>query len=204
MLTDRQQDTYKFIVQYFDEHNKAPLLSEVAYGIGLSSQGSVHNYIQALVNEGLIERFVGRSRGLRLVKQDEPENDDGLSVKLPMMGRIAAGRLIEAVADESEIDLGEMFAGKDRFVLKVNGESMVDKAIMSGDYVVIQSQQTANHGDIVVALVDGYDATLKTILFNKDKTLTLMPANEDFEPVTLPANRIAIQGVVVGQLRTYP
>jgi len=203
MLTERQQDTYDFICHYFKEHDRAPLLSEVAHGIGLTSQGSVHNYIQSLVNEGLVERLVGRSRGLRLVDQ-QLASDEQISVTLPMMGRIAAGRLIEAIPDESEIDLGGMFAGKDRFVLKVNGESMIDKAIMSGDYVVIQSQQTARHGDIVVALVDGYDATLKTMLLNDDGTITLMPANEDFEPVTLPAKRIAIQGVVVGQLRTYP
>lgn len=201
MLTDRQQDTYNFIVQYFQEHARAPLLSEVAYGIGLSSQGSVHNYIQALVNEGLIERVVGKSRGLRLANQETVQ--ETISIKLPVMGRIAAGRLIEAIPDETEIDLGEMFEGKDRFVLKVNGESMMGEGIMDGDYVVIQSQQTANHGDIVVALVDGFDATLKTMLKNADQTITLMPANDSFKPVTLDANRLAIQGVVVGQLRTY-
>ena len=160
----------------------------------------MHNYIQALVNEGLITRSVGRSRSLSLSKETEPLET---TVKLPVMGKIAAGRLIEAVHDEDEIDLGGMFAGKGRFVLKVNGDSMIDKAIMSGDWVVVQSQQMANHGDIVVALVDGFDATLKTVLFNDDETITLMPANEHYEPVTLPAERISIQGVIVGQLRTY-
>jgi repressor LexA len=200
MLTERQQDTYDFIVQYMEQQGRSPLLSEVAKGIGLSSQGSVHNYIQALVNEGLITRSVGRSRGLQLSKEIEKPR---AAVTLPVMGRIAAGRLIEAIPDEDEIDLGGMFAGKGRFVLKVNGDSMIDKAIMSGDWVVVQSQQTENHSDIVVALVDGFDATLKTILFNDDKTITLMPANDNYEPVTLPADRISIQGVIVGQLRTY-
>jgi len=200
MLTERQQDTYDFIAQYIAQYGRSPLLSEVAKGIGLSSQGSVHNYIQALVNEGLLTRSVGRSRGLKLSGET---NQRQAAVTLPVMGRIAAGRLIEAVPDEDEIDLGGMFAGKGRFVLKVNGDSMINKAIMSGDWVVVQSQQTADHGDIVVALVDGFDATLKTILFNKNKTITLMPANDDYEPVTLPAERISIQGVIVGQLRTY-
>lgn len=202
MLTDRQQDTYNFIRQYIKQHGRSPLLSDVAQGIGLSSQGSVHNYIQALVNEGLVERTVGRSRGLRLV--ESVDNEESIAVTLPVMGRIAAGRLVEAIPDEDEIDLGGMFAGAGRFVLKVNGESMIDKAIMSGDWVVIQSQQTAQHGDIVVALVDGFDATLKTLLINDDKTVTLMPANINYDPVTLPAQRVSIQGVVVGQLRTYP
>lgn len=202
MLTDRQQNTYDFIIQYFKKHNRPPLLSEVAYGIGLSSQGSVHNYIQALVNEGLIERVAGKSRGLRLVKQHHDLETQSLI--LPFLGRVAAGRLIEAVPDESQIDLGEMFSGSGRFVLKVNGDSMIDKAIMSGDYVVLQGQRTAEHGDIVLALIDFHDATLKTLLINNDGTVTLQPANADYEPVTLPSERVMIQGVVVGQLRTYP
>jgi len=125
-------------------------------------------------------------------------------VCLPVLGKIAAGRLIEAVTDESEIDLGDMFAGKDRFALRINGDSMIDKGILDRDWVVIQSQQTANHGDIVVALVDGFDATLKTLLLNDDDTVTLMPANVNYDPITLPAGRVIIQGIVVGQLRTYP
>ncbi|MDH5357387.1 MAG: transcriptional repressor LexA [Gammaproteobacteria bacterium] len=203
MLTQRQQDTLDFIRNYIQEFGKAPLVSEIAEGLNLTSQGTTHRYIQALVDEGVLERLVGRTRGLRLVGQ-ESGNDEPEAVTLPVMGKIAAGRLVEAVPDESEIDLGEMFSGKGRFVLKVNGDSMIDKAIMSGDWVVIQSQQTARHGDIVVALIDGYDATLKTLLLNDDGTITLMPANVNYEPVTLPAQRVAIQGVVVGQLRTYP
>jgi repressor LexA len=202
MLTEREQDTLDFIRAYVAEHGRSPLVSEIADGLGIRSQGTTHRYIQALVDAGLLERHVGRTRGLRLTEQDEQISMD--SVKLPVMGRIAAGRLIEAVADESEIDLSEMFTGKDRFVLKVNGDSMIDKAIMSGDYVVVQSQSTARHGDIVVALVDGFDATLKTLLLNDDGTVTLMPANANYEPVTLPAARVRVQGIVVGQLRTYP
>ena len=202
MLTEREQDTLEFIRHYIDEHGRSPLVSEIAEGLGIRSQGTTHRYIQALVDAGLLERYVGRTRGLRLTEQ--PEMHALEPITLPVMGKIAAGRLIEAVADESEIDLGQMFTGKGRFVLKVNGDSMIDKAIMSGDYVVVQSQSTARHGDIVVALVDGFDATLKTLLLNNDGTVTLMPANVNYEPVTLPAERVRVQGVVVGQLRTYP
>ncbi|MDB2704936.1 transcriptional repressor LexA [Pseudomonadota bacterium] len=202
MLTERQQDTLNFIRQYMDENDKAPLISEISKGLGIVSQGTTHRYIQALVDAGLIERLVGRTRGLRLV--GESKYEEKFSLKLPFMGKVAAGRLIEAIPDESEIDLGEMFSGKDRFVLKVNGDSMIDKAIMSGDYVVMQAQLTANHGDIVLALVDYHDATLKTLLLNGDGTVTLQPANESYEPITLSADRVMIQGVVVGQMRTYP
>lgn len=202
MLTEREQDTLDFIRAYIDEHGRSPLVSEIAEGLGIRSQGTTHRYIQALVDAGLLERHVGRTRGLRLT--DQAEAAEMGPVRLPVMGKIAAGRLIEAIADESEIDLSDMFSGKGRFVLKVNGDSMIDKAIMSGDYVVVQSQSTARHGDIVVALVDGFDATLKTLLLNDDGTVTLMPANVNYEPVTLPASRVRVQGVVVGQLRTYP
>lgn len=202
MLTEREQNTLDFIRHYVDEHGRSPLVAEIAEGLGIRSQGTTHRYIQALVDAGLLERHVGRTRGLRLTEQPDDVATD--PVTLPVMGRVAAGRLVEAIADESEIDLSDMFTGKGRFVLKVNGDSMIDKAIMSGDYVVVQSQSTARHGDIVVALVDGFDATLKTLLLNDDGTVTLMPANVNFEPVTLPANRVRVQGVVVGQLRTYP
>ncbi|EEF80237.1 SOS-response repressor and protease LexA [Methylophaga thiooxydans] len=202
MLTEREQNTLDFIRHYVDEHGRSPLVSEIAEGLGIRSQGTTHRYIQALVDAGLLERHVGRTRGLRLTEQ--PEDIAADPVTLPVMGKIAAGRLVEAVADESEIDLSDMFTGKGRFVLKVNGDSMIDKAIMSGDYVVVQSQSTARHGDIVVALVDGFDATLKTLLLNDDGTVTLMPANSHYEAVTLPADRVRVQGIVVGQLRTYP
>jgi repressor LexA len=205
MLTERQQDTLDYIRHYIQSHERSPLVSEIAEGLGIRSQGTTHRYIQALVDEGLLERYVGRTRGLVLLEsstnqQDVPSN----AVVLPVMGKIAAGRLVEAVADETEIDLSEMFSGKDRFVLKVNGDSMIDKAIMSGDWVVVQSQSRAQHGEIVVALVDGYDATLKTLLINDDGTVTLMPANAEYEPITLSSERVRIQGVVVGQMRTYP
>ena len=202
MLTEREQDALDFIRHYVTQTGRSPLVTEIAEGLGIRSAGTTHRYIQALVDAGYLERLVGRTRGIRLVSEQQEEKLG--SVRLPVMGKIAAGRLIEAIADESEIDLGDMFTGKGRFVLKVNGDSMIDKAIMSGDYVVVQSQSTAKHGDIVVALVDGYDATLKTLLLNQDGTVTLMPANLSYEPVTLPANRVRIQGVVVGQLRTYP
>ena len=172
MLTERQQDTLDYIRNYIQGYGRSPLVSEIAKGLGLRSQGTTHRYIQALVDEGLLERHVGRTRGLVLLESAENHQDErSHAVVLPVMGKIAAGRLVEAVADETEIDLSEMFSGKDRFVLKVNGDSMIDKAIMSGDWVVVQSQSRAQHGEIVVALVDGYDATLKTLLINDDGTV---------------------------------
>ncbi|MEX1199614.1 MAG: transcriptional repressor LexA [Methylophaga sp.] len=200
MLTQRGKDTLKFIEDFMRQNDYAPTMEEIAVGLGIKSVGSTHYYVEQLLKAGELERLDNRSRGLRLKQMAESDR----SGVLPMMGKIAAGRLIEAVPDESEIDVGAMFAGNGRYVLKISGESMTDKGILPGDYVVVDANKQAKDGDVIVALVDGYDATLKTMLLNNDGTMTLMPANPAFEPLTLAAARVRVQGVVVGQMRTYP
>ncbi|MEX0615319.1 MAG: transcriptional repressor LexA [Methylophaga sp.] len=200
MLTQRGRDTLKFIEDFMRQNDYAPTMEEIATGLGIKSVGSTHYYVEQLLKAGELERLDNRSRGLRLKQMAESDR----SGVLPMMGKIAAGRLIEAVPDESEIDVGAMFAGNGRYVLKISGESMIDKGILPGDYVVVDANKQAKDGDVIVALVDGYDATLKTMLLNNDGTMTLMPANPAFEPLTLAAVRVRVQGVVVGQMRTYP
>ncbi len=199
MLTQRESDTLEFIRKYIKEEGKAPLVSEIASNLGITSHGTAHRYIKSLINAGYLEQLPLRTRGLKLAETHDPD-----SLSLPVMGKIAAGRLIEAVQDESEINLGDMFLGTSRYVLKITGESMIGKGIMPGDYVVVETARAAKGGDIVVALVDNNEATLKTLLINDDETLTLMPANESYDPITLSARRLDIQGVIVGQLRTYP
>ncbi|HDZ39216.1 MAG TPA: repressor LexA [Marinobacter sp.] len=199
MLTQRESDTLEFIRKYIKEEGKAPLVSEIARNLGITSHGTAHRYIKSLINAGYLEQLPLRTRGLKLAETQDPD-----SLSLPVMGKIAAGRLIEAVQDESEINLGDMFLGTSRYVLKITGESMIGKGIMPGDYVVVETARAAKDGDIVVALVDNNEATLKTLLINDDETLTLMPANESYDPITLSARRLDIQGVIVGQLRTYP
>lgn len=200
MLTQRGKDTLKFIEEFMRQNDYAPTMEEIAVGLGIKSVGSTHHYVDQLLKAGELERLDNRSRGLRL----KPVAASDRSGVLPMMGKIAAGRLIEAVPDESEIDVGAMFAGNGRYVLKISGESMIEKGILPGDYVVVDANKQAKNGDVIVALVDGYDATLKTMLLNNDGTMTLMPANPAFEPLTLAAARVRVQGVVVGQMRTYP
>lgn len=200
MLTKRAQDTLNFIQSYMHENAEAPTIEQIAAGIGVKSVGGVHAHIEQLIKAGKLNRLDNRSRGLQLIEMPESPQ----SVTLPMLGKIAAGRLIEAVPDESEIDVGRMFSGSGRYVLKISGESMIGEGIKPGDYVVIDSKRSPKNKDIVVALVDGTDATLKTIFFNGNETVTLMPSNPAFEPVTLDADRVRVQGVVVGQMRTYP
>ena len=202
MLTPRLRDTLSFIRGYLAQHGYAPLLSEIALGIGIQSKGVVHRYLQDLASEGHIEILAGKHRGIRLI-ESKYSHQDRVSWSLPLLGRIAAGRPIEAIPNHDRIDLAEFFIGENRFVLKVQGESMIEAGILDGDMVVVEQCDRASDGDIVVALIDQEEATLKTLRHNGDGSVMLIPANSQMPPMIYPAERVAIQGIVVGQLRSY-
>jgi len=196
MLSARQQDTYLFIRDYIVRHGRAPLLDEIAGGLGIRSRGVVHRYVQVLADEGLITLQPGRHRGIRLA-------EDSSQPTLPLLGKIAAGRPIEAIQGQEEINLTQFFMGPNRFLLKVQGDSMIEAGILDGDMVVVERCLQAADGDIVVALIDGEEATLKRLQNNRDGTVTLHPANSTLAPLRYAADRISIQGRLVGQLRSY-
>lgn len=198
-LTDRQQQTYDFLRVYVARHGVSPKLREIADHLGIQSRGTVHRYLSALADAGLITVVADRARGIELL---EPENVFK-RFTLPLVGRIAAGLPIEAIPDHDEIDLSEFFVRPNRFVLKVVGESMIEAGILDGDMVVVEKASTARDGEIVVALIDNEEATLKYLKRNSDLSITLNPANRDLEPMRYPANRVQIQGIVVGQFRAY-
>ena len=198
MLSRREEDAYRFIRDFIARHGHAPLLEEIALGLGIRSKGTVHRYVQAIARAGLIELVPGRHRGMRLRGQTP-----GGKATLPLLGRIAAGQPIAAIPDQEEINLSEFFMGPNRFVLKVQGDSMIDAGILDGDMVVVEQRPRAGNGDIVVALLDNEEATLKYIRHNRDGSITLIPANAALRPVTYAPERIRIQGVVVGQMRSY-
>lgn len=198
MLSEREQDAYNFIRNYIIKNGRGPLLTEVADGLGISSKGVAHRYVQALSDQGAIKLIQGRHRGIQLADDQLPNDHE-----LPFLGRIAAGQPIEAIEGEDTINLSEFFVGPDRFVLKVRGDSMIEAGILNDDMVVVKSCQTAQNDDMVVALVDDSEATLKYFHNNRDGSVTLVPANEEMSPMTFSAARVAIQGVVVGQMRSY-
>ncbi len=202
MLSPRLQDTYRFIRGYIVQHNHAPLLSEIALGIGISSKGVVHRYLQSLVSEGLLTISASKHRGISLTSEKLVENTPP-RYRLPLLGRIAAGQPIEAIPNHDEIDLSDFFVGENRFVLKVQGDSMIDAGILDGDMVVVEKIDYANNNDIVVALIDNESATLKTLRNNHDGSIALMPSNINMQAMIYAADRVSIQGVVVGQLRSY-
>jgi repressor LexA len=197
MLSPRQQETHRFIQRYTLRHGHAPLLSEIAAGLGIRSKGVVHRYLRALAREGLIELQPGRHRGIRLPATDPSE------LRLPLLGRIAAGRPIEAIPDLDEINLADFFTGPDRFVLRVDGDSMIEAGILNGDMVVVERRDWAKDHEIVVALIDNEEATLKRLRNNRDGSIALIPANSAMPPMVYSAERVRIQGVVVGQMRAY-
>lgn len=201
MLSRRQQQTYDFIRDYILRHGRGPSIQEVTEGLGLQSRGSVHRYVQALEQAGLIRIESGRHRGIQL--SDNALDELAPAFSLPLVGRIAAGHPIEAIPGEERIDLAEFFVAPNRFVLKVQGESMVEAGILDGDMVVVEQTQSARDGDIVVALIDHEVATLKTLYHNKDGSITLAAANSAMPPFRFPADRVLIQGIVVGQMRSY-
>lgn len=195
MLTEREQDTLNFITQYYIRERRAPLLAEIAQGLGIQSKGVIHRYLSSLEDKGYIERH-SRSRGIELI--DKPDVDE-----LPLLGRIAAGKPIEAIEDQQLVNFSHLLGGPNRYVLQVKGHSMIDEGIRSGDLVVIESSNIARKNQIVVALIDNENATLKRIQFPKKNIIRLIPENKNMQAREYAAERVTIQGVLVGQVRMY-
>ncbi len=200
MPTDRSRQVYDFVRAYTARHGYAPKLREIAGHLGIRSRGVVHRHLRALEAEGLLRIEPDRARGVRLRGRAAAA---ARPLTLPLLGRIAAGRPIEAIPGEDEIDLSEFFVNHNRFVLRVAGDSMIEDGILDGDMVVVEKRDTADNGEIVVALIDGIEATLKRLQKNRDGSVTLRPANRSLSPMRYNAARVRIQGVVVGQFRSY-
>jgi len=198
MPTLLEKRILNFIHAFIVKHGHSPTLVEIGKAMEISSKGTIHRYVQSLRNQGMLAQPERGWRGIRLT-------DDALSnsTTLPLVGRIAAGQPIEAVENQEEINLSEMFVGKDRYALQIKGDSMIDIGILDGDIVVIQPQNTAQFGDVVVALIDDQEATLKRFKKLKDGRIELSPENQDFEPMVYDAARVKVQGLLVGQLRSY-
>ncbi len=199
MATDRDREIYDFVRAYVTRHGYAPKLREIGQATGIRSRGTVHRHLRALESEGLLAIEPDVARGARL-KGRAPAAP---SYTLPLLGRIAAGQPIEAIEGQDEIDLSEFFVNRNRFVLRVQGDSMIEDGILDGDMVVVEKRDTADNGEIVVALIDGLEATLKRLQKNRDGSVTLHPANSRLSPLRLSAARVRVQGVVVGQFRSY-
>ena len=200
-LTRRQQEIYDYLRTHLDDFPHPPTLDELCDALGLRSRGSLHKQIQALIEAGLVEPMHNLRRGIRLVEADEIPAGDSHS--LPLYGYIAAGRPIEAISNPEQIEVpSQLRTPNPCYVLEVRGDSMIDDGILDGDWVVIEHREQARSGEIVVALVDGEEATLKR-LEKGHQEIVLHPANSALEPMRFRPERVQIQGVLVGQMRRY-
>jgi repressor LexA len=205
-LTKRQKEVLDYLVAFETKHGYAPSFEEIGKGLKLTSLATVHKHITTLEKKGFIRRGYNQSRSIEIIQLPKSVKDqvsDRKLQELPLVGRIAAGRPLEAVEERETISLGDFARGGNSFVLQVKGSSMIEDHIMDGDYVVCEQTQVANAGDIVVALIGGEDATLKRFYREGPGKIRLQPANSEMAPIMVAANDLKIQGRVIGVLRKY-
>ena len=202
-LTRRQRELYDWISDFVHKHGYSPSFEEIGEGLGLSSLATVHKHITNLEKKGLLKRDYNRSRSIDLLPpKGKLKQVMAAAAELPLLGRIAAGRPVEAMENPQTISLTDFTRSKDVFVREVRGDSMQDEAILSGDYIRVDKTSVARNGEIVVALVDGAETTLKRIYKEGDK-IRLQPSNAAMHPIVVHASAVQIQGRVIGILRKY-
>ena len=198
-LTKRQREILDYLNEFIQQHGYAPSLEEIGRKFSLSSLATVHKHLTNLQEKGFIKRAWNRSRSVELV----PTRAAGRAVELPMLGYVAAGMPIEAVASNETISVPEDLVGRrDTYVLRVRGNSMIDEQIRDGDFVIVEDRKTAENGEMVIALLDGRDATLKKF-YREHENIRLQPANPTMNPIIVSADAVQVQGVVVGVMRRY-
>lgn len=203
-ITARQRQIYEFIGQYLQAQNQPPTIAEIGKQFHMTSSASVHSILSVLEREGLIKRIPNVSRGIEIVKQRQPEeNRDEFEV--PLLGLVAAGQPIEAILAHETVSTPKNMIGRGRmFALRVRGDSMIDENIQDNDIIIVSSQETAENGQVVVALIDGNNATVKKFYREADY-IRLEPANPQFKPIFIKTpGRLQIQGIVRGLIRNYP
>lgn len=201
ILYRRQKQILKFIRDYIEKYDYSPTLGEIAEAMGVSSLATVHEHVQALIKKGVLKKFEGSVRGIEIV--DEFKSAAPKTIELPVMGYIAAGAPIMAFTDPNatiSVSPSLVTDKKRSYVLQVKGDSMIEDGILDGDFVIIEEQNTAQDGDIVVALLDNGFATLKRF-FKEPNRIRLEPANSTMEPIYV--FDVMIQGKCVGVIRRY-
>jgi len=194
-LTKRQAEILEFVSTHIEKHNYAPSYREIGRHFGLSSTATIAEHIESLKEKGYLSHEENLARSIQVNQPDEET-----SFAIPLMGAIAAGRPIEAVRTNESIDIPRDMMGRNVFALRVKGESMIDDGILNGDYVIVEPAQTARNGEIVVALVDHDNVTLKRFYKEKDR-IRLQPANSTMRPMFF--ERVTIQGKVRGVIRKF-
>jgi repressor LexA len=200
-LYKRQRQILNFIKQYIQTQGASPTLQQIAEAIGVKSLATVHEHLQALEEKKVIQRYKGTVRGIKVL--DDTPSIDHSGITLPILGFIAAGQPLEPHTDPNAtvcVNPGLLSNKKAAFALQVKGESMIEEGILDGDYVICEQQETANNGDIVVAMLENGFVTLKKF-FKEVNRVRLEPANSRMQPIY--AKRVVIQGRVTAIMRRF-
>jgi repressor LexA len=206
-LTKRQKEFLDFLAGFLEKRGYSPSYEEIAEGLSLASLATVHKHILALETKNYVKRGFNQSRSLELAPKFYEEQrqfrPQPAGVEVPLLGRIAAGAPVEAIAGQDTLNFSD-FAGNDgTYALQVRGESMIEDHICDGDYVLVEKADGARDGDIVVALVDGMETTLKRFYLEAGDRVRLQPANASMQPIFVPQSSVEIQGKVLAVLRKY-
>ena len=198
MLTKKEKETYDFIVNFQEKYGEFPLLTEIADGIGITSKGVVHRYVQKLVDHDQIEKIRYKHRGYVL-----KNINTNISFSIKKLGKISAGGPIEAIPDKDILELNHIFSNEKCFALKVQGNSMIDTGINDGDWVIIEKKDKIIKSKVLAILIDNQEVTLKFVKKVDKNLIQLIPANKNMRPKNYNSERIEIQGMVIGQIRVF-
>lgn len=202
VLYNREKRVLEFVSQYIQRNGYAPTLTEIATGIDVSAVSTVHEHLEKLIQKGFVKKSKGFERSIEIVRQVK-KDDKEAAMELPVLGFIAAGAPLEPHTDPNfymSVSASMLSNKRPGYILQVKGESMVEEGILDGDYIVIQHQEEAQNGDIVVAILPNGFATVKKIKFEKER-IKLEPANSSMAPIY--TSHVKIQGKVIGVVRKY-
>lgn len=206
-LTKRQKEFLDFLAGFLEKRGYSPSYEEIAEGLNLASLATVHKHIMALEAKHYVKRGFNQSRSLEIApkyyEEQRQHRQTPRGFELPLLGRIAAGSPVEAIAGQDTLNFADFAGDPNTYALQVRGESMIEDHICDGDYVLVERAPEARDGDIVVALVDGMETTLKRFYDEPGDRVRLQPANSTMEPIYLPKASVAIQGKVLAVLRKY-
>lgn len=200
-LTKRQREILSYLSDYNEANGYAPSFEEIASRFNYNSLATVHEHLTNLERKGYIKRNYNESRAIEILPSEAYQR----AVELPLLGTVAAGAPIEALAMGETMAVPDGFLRRNgsHYVLRVKGESMIEEQIRDGDFVVINDRQTADNGEMVIALLDNSGATVKRYYRERDGRIRLQPANETMSPMYVHEDDVRIQGIVVGVLRRY-
>jgi repressor LexA len=204
-LTKRQKQVLDFIADFVDENGYCPSFEEIGRGLDLASLATVHKHISVLEAKNYLKRGYNQSRSLELAPKylQEHRRARPSATEIPLMGRIAAGSPVEAVEHRETLNFADFVGSGTTFALEVRGNSMIDEHICNGDLILLERVPEARDGEIVVALVDGSETTLKRFYREPGDVIRLQPANSALKPILVPARNVQIQGRLLAVLRKY-